>query len=635
MGVSAMLARLGLSIYGGQRLRAACQPVTDRWLLEIVAGQCRRLGLHLVPVVGRCERVAVPVVLGLLKPVILLPTTMLTGLNAEQLAVVLTHELAHIRRYDHLLIIVQRLIEAMLFFHPAVWYLSRCIHRERESCCDDMVLAAGWDRLVYCLSLLRVAELHLAGQQRRDQLAALAVDGEQPSWLRRRIARLLGLADMPAVRLTRTGLVLGLGLLLLLGGGIWISLWPPGKPVPSRVKLVPERRDTFALTRAGMDSLGIRLEAVQPAPLARLNLRGSLALDPNRLAHVHPRLGGEVVGIGYAREPGGDAAQPSSGRLLKFGDRVQKGDLLAVVRSSDLGEKEGELLDSLKRLRIDEENLKYLQEMFRKGSTTEKSVRAAQREVELNEIAVAKAERTLRSWKLTDEEIQKIEAEVGRAKNGNSRLRQEEMLASLSIVSPLDGTIVEKNAVVGELASADFDLFKIADLSVLTAWVRVDEKDIPLLHNLPKPISWTLRLSSNPQAGPIAGTIDFIGAIVDPNQHMALLTGPVDNPDGQLHAGEFITAVIDLPADPSLVVIPASALIDAEEPAAVFVESGGERREFTRRKICLRRRDGNSVFIGREPTDDERDRGFEALHVGERVIVSGVPDLAAELRNAQ
>jgi len=176
LGVAAMLAKFGVSIYGAQRLRDACCPVADRQLLEIVARQCQRLGLRLVPVVGCCERVAVPVVLGLVRPMILLPAAMLTGLDAEQLAAVLTHELAHIRRYDHLLIIVQRLIEALLFFHPAVWYLSRCVHQERENCCDDLVLAAGSDRLGYCLSLLRVAEMRLAGGNRRERLTVLAID---------------------------------------------------------------------------------------------------------------------------------------------------------------------------------------------------------------------------------------------------------------------------------------------------------------------------------------------------------------------------------------------------------------------------------------------------------------------------
>jgi cobalt-zinc-cadmium efflux system membrane fusion protein len=634
-GVAAMLARLGLSTNGARRLCAACQPVGDRRLLDIVTRQCQRLGVHLVPVVACCERAAAPLVLGLVRPLILLPASMLTGLDAEELAAVLTHELAHIRRYDHLLIVVQRLIEALLFYHPAVWYLSRCIDRERENCCDDMVLAAGGDRLGYCRSLLRVAELRLAGEKRRLQLTVLAVDGDRPSWLRQRIARLLGVTDMPAVRLTRTGLVLCVVLVVLVAAGIWASLLPSGKRGQSRVQLVPERADTVAITQEGMDSLGIRVAAVQQAAPARLELRGSLALDPNRLAHVRLRFKGEVVSIGFAREPGGDAAQPRQGWLLNFGDRVQKGEVLAVVRSDELAEKGGELFDSLKRLRIAAKNLNYLQELLRKGATTEKSVRDAQREMETAEIAVAKAERTLRSWRLSNGEIQKVAAEVDRTVDGNARVQQEEILTTAAVVAPMDGVIVEKNAVVGDLVDENSDLFKIADLSVLSAWAYADEKDIAMLHSMARPIHWTLRVNSDPQAGPISGPIDRIGEIVDPKEHTALLAGPVDNAAGRLHAGQFISAAIDLPGRPSLVAVPDSALVEDGDSSVVFVESDPDRYQFVRRKVSVRRRDRTSVFIGVEPTDDERQCGIDALRAGERVIIAGASELAAEIGAAQ
>src|SRR5262249_56001468 len=81
------------------------------------------------------------------------------GLTADQLSALLTHELAHIRRFDLVVNLLQRVIETLLFFHPAVWYLSRQISRERENCCDDCVLAAGWQGTVYADALLRIAGL--------------------------------------------------------------------------------------------------------------------------------------------------------------------------------------------------------------------------------------------------------------------------------------------------------------------------------------------------------------------------------------------------------------------------------------------------------------------------------------------
>jgi len=201
LGVIAMLGKLLVAIYGGKRLRAGSSPVAEPHLLELVARQSRRLALRFVPAVAFCERIAVPVVVGIVRPMILVPAGMLTGMAPDELAAILTHELAHIRSHDHWLILVQRCLEALLFFHPAAWYLSRRVHAERESCCDDLVVAAGGDRLVYAQSLLRVAELRLqSDSQQKQQLVALAADGRQPSQLRRRIARLLGDSSEPHVR---------------------------------------------------------------------------------------------------------------------------------------------------------------------------------------------------------------------------------------------------------------------------------------------------------------------------------------------------------------------------------------------------------------------------------------------------
>lgn len=200
LGVIAMLGKLIVAIQGGKRLRAGSAPILEPRLLELVARQSRRLALKVVPAVAFCERIAVPVVVGVVRPMVLIPAGMLTGMPPDELSAVLTHELAHIRRHDHWLILVQRCLEALLFFHPAAWYLSRRVHAERESCCDDLVVAAGGDRLVYAQSLLRVAELRLSGDARRNKLVALAADGSQPSQLRLRIARLLGEACEPHVR---------------------------------------------------------------------------------------------------------------------------------------------------------------------------------------------------------------------------------------------------------------------------------------------------------------------------------------------------------------------------------------------------------------------------------------------------
>ena len=82
-------------------------------------------------------------VVGWLRPVILLPASALTGLAPSQLEAVIAHELAHIRRHDYLVNLFQTTVETLLFYHPASWWISRQIRAEREHCCDDVAVSCA------------------------------------------------------------------------------------------------------------------------------------------------------------------------------------------------------------------------------------------------------------------------------------------------------------------------------------------------------------------------------------------------------------------------------------------------------------------------------------------------------------
>ncbi|HEX4039743.1 MAG TPA: M56 family metallopeptidase [Acidobacteriaceae bacterium] len=137
------------------------------------------------------SRIASPFTAGVLRPWILLPIAALTHLSPEQIEVVLSHELAHIRRRDYLWNILQTVVETLFFFHPAVWWISRRAREERELCCDDAALVRCPDPSVYASALLRLEE------QRRNHLRlAMALDGHRSrAGLRARILRILGDAD--------------------------------------------------------------------------------------------------------------------------------------------------------------------------------------------------------------------------------------------------------------------------------------------------------------------------------------------------------------------------------------------------------------------------------------------------------
>lgn len=201
LGVAVMLLRLLVAVGGGQRLRRRSEPVTDGRLLEAFGRHAAALGLRYTPPIAACARVAVPTVVGVIRPAILVPLSVLSGLSPGQIDLLLLHELAHIRRLDPVLNLVQRVVEALLFFHPAVWYVSHRIRVERENCCDDLVLAHGGNPHTYARSLVDAAAL---AKGLTLSPAAVAATG-RPSQLRARVARLLG-AQHPPLRLRRTGL---------------------------------------------------------------------------------------------------------------------------------------------------------------------------------------------------------------------------------------------------------------------------------------------------------------------------------------------------------------------------------------------------------------------------------------------
>ena len=98
-----------------------------------------------------------PLVIGHLKPVILLPAGLLAGMPASHVEAILLHELAHVRRRDYLMNLMQTCVEGLFFYHPAAWWISRVIRAEREHCCDDLAAAAQGDRRAYATALAAAA----------------------------------------------------------------------------------------------------------------------------------------------------------------------------------------------------------------------------------------------------------------------------------------------------------------------------------------------------------------------------------------------------------------------------------------------------------------------------------------------
>ena len=136
----------------------------------------------------------VPVVMGHLRPVILMPVGLLTGLPAAQIESILLHELAHIRRCDYLVNMLQTSVESLLFYHPVVWWISGVIRTERENCCDDLAVALSGDAREYAVALTALEQCRWGSSE-----TALAATGGN---LVKRIRRLLIPTEGPGSALT-------------------------------------------------------------------------------------------------------------------------------------------------------------------------------------------------------------------------------------------------------------------------------------------------------------------------------------------------------------------------------------------------------------------------------------------------
>lgn len=176
-------------------------------------------------------RIDSPMVIGFLRPMILIPPSLMTGLTVDELDAILTHELAHIRRHDYLINLLQIFTETLLFYHPAVWMLSRRIRMEREFCCDDTAIAHCGGRTNYARALVAIEQ-----QRQSPQFAMTFLRGDEKMTLRR-IRRILGVtAGFPDAWLNGGGAFLVLVAIVLAGTISWNTLTAAANPANEGVE---------------------------------------------------------------------------------------------------------------------------------------------------------------------------------------------------------------------------------------------------------------------------------------------------------------------------------------------------------------------------------------------------------------
>ncbi len=231
-GVVAMSVWSATGWFIAQRLKRRSKRALPQIWQSRLADLAGQLGIHRGIRLCESTLAQVPAVIGWIRPVILIPAGALINLSAQELEAVLAHELAHIRRFDYVANLLQSAIEALMFYHPAMWWIAKRIRAERENCCDDLAIVACGDRVVYARALTALEELRSG----YPQFAMAATGGP----LLTRVRRLLG-KDDPRRRSLPVWMALATVLIAALAvtSGIRLRAQSDPDPVPPQPPVPP------------------------------------------------------------------------------------------------------------------------------------------------------------------------------------------------------------------------------------------------------------------------------------------------------------------------------------------------------------------------------------------------------------
>ncbi len=356
-GVFVLSIRLAIGWQAVHRLRRGTSLAADGSWQAALSQLCDRLHIRSSVKLLESGLVDVPTMIGWLRPAILWPPALLAGLSVEQFEALLRTSWPTCARHDYIVNLIQTAIETLLFYHPAVWWLSRRIRHERECCCDDLAVAACGNRLSYARALATLEEHRSPARQ-----LALAADGGH---LLTRIRRIVGL---PAPRRSSgrhwlLGVILSTSLIAL-GLAIGLANFATGdepakkSPEPPFVELeVPAPPAPRAVEPPPL-APRVRLKTDPPRP--PLDLEISRILDSDATELLPESLGEQikniphvtaVSGVFWLLSPAGYAISADSplmkepkiiaGRMLAAGDRhkVIVGKLAAEKGKLKVGDK--------------------------------------------------------------------------------------------------------------------------------------------------------------------------------------------------------------------------------------------------------------------------------------------------------
>lgn len=346
-----------------------------------------------------------------------------------------------------------------------------------------------------------------------------------------------------------------------------------------------DRVDQVALTAEAKKQNRIEAVTVQRTRLARdVEVVGSVGFADDHYAEVGPLIAGRVVSIG-----------------VRVGDQIKKGQILAELESAEVGQAQATYLTARAVSLAAQTNLRRERELAERKVSSERERELAEAAAITEQAQLTAATQRLRALGLRQSDISQIsDARAGR----------------VSLISPIDGTVIRREVSLGQAVQPASDAFKVADLNHL--WVLLDlfEKDLPYVH---KGQHAVIRTEVYPGRS-FPARVALVGSVIDEKTRTAPVRIEFDNSEGVFRPGQFVTATLQgdsAGAANAVLAVPRKAVITVEGKPLVFVEETGGA--FSRRAVELGPSGGTLVEV----------RG--GIGEGERVAADGVFLLKSEL----
>jgi cobalt-zinc-cadmium efflux system membrane fusion protein len=447
----------------------------------------------------------------------------------------------------------------------------------------------------------------------------------------------------------------------------------PDKPqavekAPQPLQLITDNQghDGLRISAVAMANYQVDPVAAEPAVRARPlpPQPGKLNYDIESYHIIRPRFQGEVIELKQVADGGHPPYGPESKRPLRPYDRVKQGDVLAVLWCKDLGVAKAALVDAIQNLRLSKAVFERQQKLFEQGTISQTTLEASQRQFQIDTGALLTAERLLRIWQYSDQDIEEIKKEANSyldrlKQNGERNLKEEiSKWARVEVPVPRDQNdpnrefvVLEKNTNVHDFVDPgrDTPLFRLADLKRLQIWVHPPEEYVPLLRERldpkkhpPGTLRWLISFQAEPNQAPLDLPITLMAPSLDPNNYTPMLVGYLNDPDRKHIVGQFVTATILVPPPEDTVEVPTDAINQYEGQNYVFVQDPQRKDQFFLRRIALVSDSGGKSLVRSKLTPEDKKlsdldagkpgrRAIEPLQPGERVITKGVVELTSAL----